>query len=213
MAGEIGHLTVDHSRPHGKTSTSRDGSRPKLKGFDAPCLCAHKSQGAEGAVYGHVDAIATPVRIAGELGIRTSRFAAAAKEPSTDASGAKTRVGEVFWTAGEALGRGIAALLNIANPGNLLLLLPRELASPGDRTAAAQYRLAVEATLDKDCFSTAAVDARAGRATLFVEPVDPDDAFQGARAAAACVLDSFISHARGEDTGSLAQATESRPSG
>jgi len=208
MAGEIGHLTVDHSRPYGTTPSGGGRSKPRLKGFDDPCPCARTSQRTEGAGYGHVDALATPTRIAGELGIRFSRFAAAAREPGTDESGNQTRAGEVFRTAGQALGRGIAALLNIANPGNLLLLLPPELVSPAAGTAAAQYRQAVEAALDKDCFSTAAADARAGRASLFVEPVDPEDAYQGARAAAACVLNSFIARAWGNDTGTLAEATE-----
>jgi predicted NBD/HSP70 family sugar kinase len=213
MAGEIGHLTVDHSRSRRKTSTIRDGSGSELKGFDDPCPCAHAFAKAKGAGYGHVDALATPARIAGELGMQFSRFEAVAKEPDTDKNGNPTKAGEVFRVAGEALGRGIAALLNIANPANLLLLLPPELASPAEGTAAAQYRQAIEVALDQDCFSTAADDARAGRAALLVESVDPDDAFQGAHAAAACVLDSFIAHARGEDTGSLAEATEPRRPG
>jgi ROK family len=208
MAGEIGHLTVDHSRPHRETSSGRDGSELVPKSFDDPCPCATVTTSVHGRGYGHVDALATPIRIAGELGIQFSRFSNAAQGPGIDDNGCRTKAGEVFWAAGEALGRGIASMLNIANPMNLLLLLPPELASPAEGTTAALYTQAIEATLDRDCFSTSATDARAGRATLFVEPIDADDAFQAAHAAAACVLDSLIAHARGEDTESLAEASE-----
>jgi hypothetical protein len=209
MAGEIGHVTVDYSRPYRTHNDNRGKRVPGRKGFDDPCPCmegpgAAADGGRRG--YGHVDAIATPARIAGELGLRSSAFQRAAEQPSTRPDGSLTRDGDVFRTAGQALGRGIAALLNITNPANLLLLLPPELARPTAHTAAAEYRLAVEKALDGECFSTAATDARAGRDSLLVEPVDPDDAFQGAQAAAQCVLDSFISYARGEDTESLAEA-------
>jgi len=209
MAGEIGHVTVDYSRTY-RTRNNNRGKRGRgLKGFGDPCACM---EGPRAAIdggrrgYGHVDAIATPARITGELGLPSSRFQRAAEQPGTTPDGSLTREGEAFRTAGQALGRGIAALLNITNPANLLLLLPPELARPAAHTAAAEYQSAVEKALDEDCFSTAAMDARAGRDSLLVEPVDPEDAFQGARAAATCVLDSFISYARGEDTESLAEA-------
>jgi ROK family len=213
MAGEIGHVTIDYSRPHRARNDKRARRGPGPKGFDDPCPCAEEPGAAADTGhrgYGHVDAIATPARITGELGLRSSRFQHAAEQPGTRQDGTLTREGEVFRTAGQALGRGIAALLNIANPANLLVLLPPELAHPTEHTAAAQYRTAVEKSLDQDSFSTAAIDARAGRESLLTEPVDPDDAFQGAQAAATCVLDSFISYARGEDTESLAEATHAR---
>jgi hypothetical protein len=53
------------------------------------------------------------------------------------------------------------------------------------------------------------MDARAGRAALLVESTDHDP-FTGARAAATCVLDSFLAHARGEDTESLADTSQAR---
>ena len=211
MAGAIGHLTVDHSRPRRKPSSGHDSSELGLKNFNDPCLCAPESPGPDGPGYGHVDALATPARIAGELGIRLSRFATAAQERYVKGS-SRGRTGDAFWTAGKALGHGVAALLNIANPANLLLLLPPVLANAPEGTRGALYRQAIETTLDKECFSTAAEDARAGRATLLVEPLDPDDTYEGARAAAACVLDSLIAHARGEDTESLAAADRSSTS-
>jgi predicted NBD/HSP70 family sugar kinase len=138
MAGEIGHLTVDYARPRRPSSSGRSSAGPDAKGFDDPCLCvpgAGIGAGAEGGRYGHVNALATPVRIAGELGIESSQVQQAARAPGTDQDGHVTREGAVFRTAGEALGRGIAAMLNIANPGNLLLLLPPELAQPAEGTA------------------------------------------------------------------------------
>jgi len=158
--------------------------------------------------YGHVNALATPVRIAGELGIESSQLQQAAREPGTDQHGDATQAGAVFRTAGVALGRGIAAILNIANPGNLLLLLPTVLAQPAEGTAAANYTQAVEHALDRECFSTAAADARAGRPTLQIEPMDPEELLE-ARPARASVLDSFIAHTRGENTEWLAETTGS----
>jgi predicted NBD/HSP70 family sugar kinase len=210
MAGEIGHVTVDHSRPHRDPSGNRRSREPGLKGFDDRCPCTEgptaKANGGRRG-YGHVDALATPSRITGELGLAPAKFQQAADRPATAPDGDLTREGEVFRIAGQALGRGIAALLNLTNPGNFLLLLPPELAHPTVGTAAAEYTKAVEHTLDEACYSSCAADARAGRDALLVERVDPDDAFDGARAAATCVLDSFISYARGEETESLAEAS------
>jgi len=210
MAGEIGHLTVDYSRPRRRRSSRPGNAESGAAGFDDPCPCADAAAtpgGLQGRGYGHVDALATPARIAGELGIG---FSQAAQEPSTGPGGSQTRAGEVFGTAGEALGRGIAAMLNITNPASLLVLLPPELARPVEDTAAAEYLRAVERALAEDCFSSAAADARSGRATLLVQPTGPSGAFEGAQAAATCVLDSFIAYARGEDTESLAEAPKAR---
>jgi predicted NBD/HSP70 family sugar kinase len=207
MAGEIGHLTVDHARPLPGLAAGRPAASSGAKGFDDPCLCAAAAQAsAERRGYGHVNALATPVRIAGELGIEKLEQATGA--PGTDPDGHDTRAGAVFRTAGDALGRGIAAMLNIANPGNLLLLLPKALAQPAEGTAAAHYTQAVEHALDRECFSTAAADARDGRRALQIEPMDPEDLLE-AEPARASVLDSFIAHARGEKAGWLAETTGS----
>jgi predicted NBD/HSP70 family sugar kinase len=211
MAGEIGHLTVDYSRPHPRRPSRSGSAESGSRGFDDPCPCAEAAAAMPGRPggrgYGHVDALATPARITGELG---AQFGQAAGEPGTGPDGTLTRAGEVFGTAGEALGRGIASMLNITNPAALLLLLPPELARPAEGTAAAEYLRAVERALDEDCFSSAADDARAGRPALLAEPIGPSDAFDGAQAAATCVLDSFIAYARGEDTESLAEAPQAR---
>ena len=100
-------------------------------------------------------------------------------------------------------------MLNIANPASLLLLLPAALTNPAAGSTAAEYTRAVERTLDRDCFSSAASDARGGRPALLVESTG-QHAFAGAQAAAVCVLDSFLAHARGEDTESLADTFQAR---
>ena len=165
-------------------------SRRKCPGFDDPCSCAAEGPRLAGyGAYGHVDALATPVRIKGETGIPFER---AARVKAAD----DTRVAGAFRTAGEALGRGIGAVLDITNPARLLLLLPPALAQAEEGAAAAEYRAAVERAVDRYSFSSAARD---GQPTLIIEDMDSDDDVKGARAAAACVLDSFISYARGEE--------------
>ena len=159
--------------------------------------------------YGHVDALASPARIAGELGDRVRGLRARCPGSAAGPDGRLTRAGEVFGAAGQALGRGVAAMLNVANPVSLLLLLPPALASPAEGSNAAEYTRAVERALDRDCFSSAAADARAGRPTLLTESTGPYP-FTGAQAAAVCVLDSFLAYTRGEDTESLADTSQAR---
>jgi predicted NBD/HSP70 family sugar kinase len=204
LAGEIGHLTVDYARPQRQSAVRPQGAASDTKGFNDPCLCADLS-GAGSGGYGHVDALATPARIAGELGLEISQLNEAAREPAMDETGGTSRTGEVFRIAGEALGRGIAAMVNIANPGNLLVLLPPVLAEAAAGTAADQYRQAIEVALDRGCFPAVAADARAGRPGLQIESMGPDD-LKEARPARACVLDSFIAHARGAAAESLVGA-------
>jgi len=205
-AGEVGHMTVDYSRPYDDPKQQRRSK--KRPGFNDPCRCEHFFYAdalADGGAFGHVDALATPSRIEGELGIP---FARAARQRATLPNGQLTRAGAAFRTAGEALGRALAAVFNLTDPASFLLLLPNTLAHAAEGTAAAEYRKSVDKTLGRLAFSCAADDARNGGRTVLVEGMDPDDAVSGARAAAACVLDSFIAYARGEDTESLAEGTE-----
>lgn len=190
IAGGIGHLTVDYTRPRDDRAPRR-GRRKRL-GFDDPCSCASTDLAPPGyGAYGHVDALATPARIEGEVGIPFER---ATRQAATDDS----PVAAAFRTAGEALGRGIGAVLDITNPARLLLLLPPALVQAREGTAGAEYRAAVERAVARYSFPSA---ARAGddQPTLIIEPMDSDDDIKGARDAAACVLDSFISYARGEE--------------
>ncbi len=190
IAGGIGHLTVDYARPY-DDQRPRRGQRRRL-GFDDPCTCAAADPGRIGyGMYGHVNALATPARIEGELGIPFNQ--AARRKADADA-----RVASAFRTAGEALGRGIGAVLDIANPARVLLLLPPALAQAEPGTAAAEYKAAVERAADKYSFSSA-TGADGSQSTLIIEDMDSDDDVKGARDVAACVLDSFIAYARGEE--------------
>lgn len=173
-AGGIGHLTVDYTRPRGGHAPA-----PRAPGFDDPCSC--------GRAYGHVATLATPARIAGEVGMA---FETAACQPRSGGS----PVTAAFATAGDALGRGVSAVLDIADPEQLLLLLPAALANAEDGTAAAAYKVALANAVGM--YSAAA--GLGSQPPLIIEAMDPDDDARGARAAAACVLDSFIAYARGD---------------
>jgi hypothetical protein len=168
LAVQIGHLTVDYPRRWVRAARLAD-AEAGLRGFGDPCACA----GAAGVPprdddrgYGHVDALATPARIAGELGIGPGDFARAAQEPAGP-DGRPTRTGEVFGAAGQALGRGIDVMLTIADPVSALLLLPPALARPTMGSAAAEYARAVERVLNRGCFSSS------GRPALLVESTGP----------------------------------------
>ena len=139
----------------------------------------------------------TPERIRLELG--TDDVAAAAEEQLVDVDERLTTAASVFRRAGTGLGRGLAALANIANPGRIHLILPPAFADALPGSAGSAYLAAAEAALN-DAFSTAPRDARAGQARLTVTSLPVEKiAEDGANAAAACVLDAFIEHARGRD--------------
>jgi predicted NBD/HSP70 family sugar kinase len=174
LAGGIGHLTVDF-RPPAETRSGRDEP-----GFYDPCSC--------GRPYGHLEALATPARIAGQTGMA---FEQAARQPYNEDS----PITGAFATAGDALGRGISAMLDITNPGQLLLLLPKAITKAAEGSAAAAYKVAVYAAVRLYSYSAG---HQGDQDVLLIEAMDPDDVLLGTQAAATCVLDSFISYARGE---------------
>jgi hypothetical protein len=205
LAVQIGHLTVDYPRRWVRAARLADADRG-LRGFGDPCRCvdaAGQSVGKDDRGYGHVDALATPARIAGELGIRFRDFARAAQGPGAGPDGRLTRMGEVFRAAGQALGRGVDVILNIADPVSLLLLLPPALACPAEGSAASEYTGAVERAMNRGRSSCG------GRPVLLVESTGPYP-FAGARAPATCVLDTFLAHARSSDSGSLPDTSRAR---
>ena len=191
MAMEIGHLLVE---PHLNDDSSlhrKDGDEPngepsetegQLKNFFDECSCGQQ---------GHVDVLATPSRIRGQLG--TNDLAAAATAPSTDHDGQPTAEYQAFARGGVALGRGLAATITLVNPEELVLKLPPVLIESVPERAASAYLAAVRHEITT-VFSTGATDAE-----LIVEPFK-DVAVTGARAAAICMIDAFIAHARGLDT-------------
>jgi predicted NBD/HSP70 family sugar kinase len=191
MAAEIGHLTADCTlAPRRQRPPSGPSQRSRFKD---PCPCGQ---------YGHVDALATPTRILGELG--RADLQEAANLPSQSREGKQTTAAQTFETAGTALGRGLIALVNIINPARIILLLPAALADPAPETAGRKYLEAVEATIDQ-AFSTGPLDARAHEKALTIRRLEQldDRALDqpieviGARGAAITVLDAFIDHARG----------------
>ena len=127
--------------------------------------------------YGHVDAIAPPSRIREEAGI--TRI--------DEATGAEAV--RLFTTAGATLGRAISHICNVVNPSGLVLYLPADL-NVSRPAAASAYVEAVHAEI-RSCFN-------APDWAQEVRQLPRDDqelALLGAKAAATCVLQSFIEHA------------------
>jgi predicted NBD/HSP70 family sugar kinase len=196
MAMEIGHLTVGHAP--GEGHDAEDGgpidADASLRDFDPRCPCG---------VVGHLDAFATPRRIREALGVSTTEEASAM--PARTSSGEPTRQYAVFHQAGAVLGRGLAHVINIVNPTRLILYLPAELASVAPDSAAAAYGTAAKRERE-NAYSTGAEDA-----VLNLEPLQAGTIPElGARAAAVCVLNSFIEHARGQDGCRAAQRPTSK---
>jgi predicted NBD/HSP70 family sugar kinase len=183
-AMEIGHLTV--GLPPGDESASGAGQQDQpaghngaATGFTAPCPCGH---------LGHVDALATPSRIQAELAIPALEQAGKL-DPHDPAF---PRAHEVFARSGAALGRALAHVSNIVNPNRLIVYMPAALAQPEANTAVAAYRAAVE----REAASAFSASGQPGYLTVRPLPARPEDAaLLGAKAAAICVLESFIEHA------------------
>jgi predicted NBD/HSP70 family sugar kinase len=204
MAPEIGHLHAEHPEDTpgwGDLPASGSGER---RTFGDQCLCSSKTKDRK--AYGHVDCLAVPARIEGELAFRkkgeTITLEKAAAAPQVVAQGETFMLSDeaiVLRRAGRALGRGLAAMINVVNPSQLVLRLPQALATPVPQSSGAEYRAAVESEIDS-AYSTGPADARNGRHQLRVEGYDEDDvARDGAVAAATTVFNAFLEHARGRD--------------
>jgi predicted NBD/HSP70 family sugar kinase len=176
-AMEIGHLAVGF--PRGEDPEQEpDGSEA---GFGARCLCGQ---------VGHVNTLATPSRIVEEFGAGTLEQISEIRARDAQFK----RAQEVFKRAGTALGRALAHVSNTVNPSWIVMYLPPALVDAADRpdTAGAAYLTAVRT---ETCRAFAASDEPA---YLRIRPFPPDPhdvALLVARAAAVCVLESFIEHA------------------
>lgn len=168
MAGEIGHLQVrlDPDDIAGDVGPA---------GFAADCHCGRPS---------HLDCYATPNRILAHLG-ETDFDKVADLDGQTDA-------GRAFRTAGKALGIGIAGLIDLINPSRVLVLVPPALYEPRAGSAAETYWRATEETIRRHVFSDAADGTVVVRRPI--TPAQRD--YEGTRAAAIRVLDSFLEHAK-----------------
>jgi hypothetical protein len=106
---------------------------------------------------------------------------------------------KVLRRAGRGLGRGLAHMINVVNPGQLVLFLPAPLATPAPQSSGTEYLEAAEREIDT-AYSTGPSDARGGGRRLTVQSYADDDiAEQGAVAAATTAFNAFIEHARGRD--------------
>ena len=169
--------------------------------FGDECLCSTRDR----RKYGHLDVLAVPVRIEGQLaalkGEKVSLEKAAAV-PRLIPSG-KTFVASdeavVLRRAGRALGRAIAHMINTLNPGQLVLRLPEALAKPAPGSSGTEYLDAAESEVDR-AYSTGPADARDEHLSLTVQPyAEQQVAHDGAVAAATTVFNAFIEHAYGRD--------------
>jgi hypothetical protein len=106
-----------------------------------------------------------------------------------------------MYRAGRGLGRGLAHIINIVNPGQLVLLLPGPLAFPAPGSSGTDYMEAVEREID-NAYSTGPRDARGGEGHIRLTVhsyADDNIAYEGAVAAATTAFNAFTEHARGFD--------------
>ena len=164
MAPEPGHLAVESPGapgPEGTHSHSADG----LKTFDDECTCSTVSR----KNYGHVDALATPSRIEGQLAsLRPGEqmtLEKAAASPRAVFSDDQDQL--VVSEEAKILRRapGARAWLDTnhqrTQPGQLVLMLPESLATPAPQSSGTEYLEAAEREID-NAYSTGASDARGG---------------------------------------------------
>jgi predicted NBD/HSP70 family sugar kinase len=183
-AMEIGHLAVGF--PPGQQEQQPEPQEPGpgpgstgLPDFYSRCWCGH---------FGHVDTLAPPRRIQGMLGDLPldQLVEITPRDPRFQ------RAQAVFTRSGAALGRALAHVSNTANPGRIITYLPSALADAKPDTAAAAYRSAVQ----QEVTSAFAAGSQDDYLDIRPLPAEPEElALLGARAAAVCVLESFLEHA------------------
>jgi predicted NBD/HSP70 family sugar kinase len=182
-AMEIGHLAVGF--PPGQAEGPQSLQEPSavatgaaLPNFDTPCSCGH---------FGHVDTLAPPRRLEGTLCRSLDQLAAIeTQDPEFEP------VRRVFARGGAALGRALAHVSNTVNPTRVVAYLPSALAEPKPETVTAAYLSAVR----QEVLQAFAAGSQPEYLAIRALPARPEDlALLGARAAAVCVLESFIEHA------------------
>jgi len=183
-AMEIGHLAV--SFPPGQQERQPEPQDPDLEpaapglpNFYTRCYCGH---------FGHVDTLAPPRRIQGQLGdLPLEQLAGIdSRDPQF------TRAQKVFARSGAALGRALAHVSNTVNPSRIIAYIPGPLATPELGTAGDAYCAAIH----QEVTSAFAAGGQDDYLTIYPLPPKPEElAMRGARAAAVCVLESFIEHA------------------
>ena len=174
-AMQMGHLDVVFPVGHDPES-----SAPEAKtGFSARCSCGR---------FGHVDTVATPQRILEELDDGTLE-----QVSEIDPGDPKfPRASKTLTISGAALGRAIAHVSSTVNPRRIIIYLPAALAQPKPDSAGSAYLSAISAEASRAFGATDQSDY------LTIQPFPQDQesvALLGAKAAAACVFESFIEHA------------------
>ncbi len=183
-AMEIGHLTVGFppgqpEQPPTPQQPGRGVPSAGISDFYTRCWCGH---------FGHVDTLATPRRIQGMLG--NAPLDQLGEIDSGDPRFENAQA--VFARSGAALGRALAHVSNTVNPSSIIMYLPGPLAEPKPDTAAAAYYNAVH----EEVASAFAAGNEADYLKTEALPTSPEGLGQlGAKAAAICVLESFIEHA------------------
>ena len=182
-AMEIGHLAVGFApgqqEQPGPQEPGRGARTAGLPDFYTRCWCGH---------FGHVDTLAPPSRIRGMLGdVPLEQLGEIdSRDPRFE------EVQSVFACSGAALGRALAHVSNTVNPSRIIAYLPSPLAEPKPDTAAAAYCGAVH----QEVASAFAAGDKDEYLKIRPLPANPEGlALLGARAAAVCVLESFIEHA------------------
>jgi predicted NBD/HSP70 family sugar kinase len=182
-AMEVGHLAVGFPPGHDPEQSLGGPGTGTATGirFSARCSCGQ---------LGHVDTLATPDRIVEAYGGGTLQQISETGVLDIEFKRAR----EVLDLSGAALGRALAHVSNTVNPNRLILYLPPSLADTERRpdTAGSAYLAAVRAEVNQ----AFAAGNEPGYLRIHAFPPDPQDAaLLGARAAAVCVLESFIEHA------------------
>ena len=202
MAAEPGHLAVEYPEDNPMWIPPSSPSTAQGRTFGDECMCSTKDRKA----YGHVDTLAVPARIEGQLAalkrgekISLEQAAAAPLAVSREESLMFTDEAVALRRAGRALGRAITNIIDTLNPSQVVLRLPEALAEPSPQTAGTEYLVAVEREVD-GAYSTGPDDARRHRFRLTVQHYADEQAFyDGAVAAATTVFNAFIEHALGDD--------------
>ena len=203
MAPEPGHLAAEYPQDRQGWTPPPVPGTVAGRTFDDECLCSTKEHKA----YGHVETLAVPARIEAQLAARkpgekiSLEDAAAAPQAERREDEENTFVlteeAVVLRRAGRALGRGLREMIDINNPGQLVLRLPQALAEPAPLSSGAEYLASVEREVDR-AYSTAAADARGGHLRLKVIPYANDEqvAREGTVAAATTAFNAFLEYAR-----------------
>jgi predicted NBD/HSP70 family sugar kinase len=202
MAGEFGHLPVEHPEDRPMWESPPTPSTAEGRTFGDECLCSTRDRKR----YGHVDCLADPARIEGQLAalkkdekISLEKAAAAPLAIPRGDTLVLSDEAVVLRRAGRGLGRGLATMINVLNPGQIVLRLPEALATPIPQSSGAEYLAAVESEVD-GAYSTGPDDARNGHHRLAVQGYADDQvAHDCAVAAATTVFNAFIEHARGRN--------------